>query len=323
VHFHKPLYVLKYIFICLTVMLMLGVFSLSPLALERDTGIVADGALRPLIMTSELVIGQNRFTFGLLRKGRLLEGANTVVKLYAIEGQEAQLEAELKVPFYSLELTGEKRVAHHHPDATPHEHSKETDVRGFYATPIHFPRPGPWGLEVGVRHEDGSVETVRLAVTVLAAPSTPSVGQLAPRSRNLIAADVQSLHQIDTSEVPDPRLHQVRISDAIDQGKPQIIVFATPQFCTSRMCSSVVDIVRTLVPVYDDRVVFTHQEIWHDFAAKRVFDTVREWQLSSEPWIFVVDGQGIIRAKFEGLVTARELESALQQTLTPKPSRRP
>ena len=37
--------------------------------------------------------------------------------------------------------------------------------------------------------------------------------------------------------------------------------------------------------------------------------------LQSEPWIFVVDGRGIIRAKFEGLVTAYELESALQQIL--------
>ena len=35
----------------------------------------------------------------------------------------------------------------------------------------------------------------------------------------------------------------------------------------------------------------------------------------SEPWTFVVDGEGIIRGKFEGLVTVRELEQALQQTL--------
>jgi hypothetical protein len=37
--------------------------------------------------------------------------------------------------------------------------------------------------------------------------------------------------------------------------------------------------------------------------------------LITEPWIFVVDGQGIVRAKFEGLVTERELEAALQQAL--------
>ena len=40
--------------------------------------------------------------------------------------------------------------------------------------------------------------------------------------------------------------------------------------------------------------------------------TVEEWRLFAGPWTFVVDGEGIIRGKFEGLVTARELEQTLQ-----------
>jgi hypothetical protein len=80
--------------------------------------------------------------------------------------------------------------------------------------------------------------------------------------------------------------------------------------------------VRTLLPVYGKRVAFTHQEIWQDFAEKKMFPTVEEWRLDTEPWIFVVDGKGIIRAKFEGLVTVREIESALQQILTRGPARR-
>ena len=75
---------------------------------------------------------------------------------------------------------------------------------------------------------------------------------------------------------------------------------------------------RTLLPTYGKRVVFTHQEIWQDFAAKKVFATIEEWRLESEPWIFIVDGQGMIRASFEGLVTARELETALQDVLRPE-----
>jgi hypothetical protein len=76
-----------------------------------------------------------------------------------------------------------------------------------------------------------------------------------------------------------------------------------------------VDIVRTLLPTYSDRVVFTHQEIWQDASAQQLFSTVEEWNLPSEPWIFVLDGKGIVRAKFEGLTTARELEAALKQLL--------
>jgi hypothetical protein len=157
---------------------------------------------------------------------------------------------------------------------------------------------------------------------VLDVPATPAVGSPAPRSRNLTARDVKDLRLIDTSLKPDPRLHQVRIADAIARGKPQLIVFATPQFCTSRMCGPVVDIVRTLLPVYGKQVAFTHQEIWQDFVEKKAFPTVEEWRLITEPWIFVVDGRGIVRGKFEGLVTPRELEISLQEMLKVEPARR-
>jgi len=131
-------------------------------------------------------------------------------------------------------------------------------------------------------------------------------------------SDIANLQHIDTSAPPDPWLHQVRIADAISQGKSQVIVFATLKFCTSRACGPVIDVVRLLLPTYGDRVVFTHQEIWQDFATQRVLPTVEEWHLHSVPWIFVVDGKGIIHAKFEGLTMVREIAVALQQLLEPR-----
>jgi hypothetical protein len=169
-----------------------------------------------------------------------------------------------------------------------------------------------------VPRSGSSPKVARLGLTVLAAPRTPAVGTPAPRSRNLIASDVTDLRQINSSEPPDPRLHQVRIADAIAQGTPQVIVFATPRFCATRMCGPVVDIVRMLLPVYGGQVAFTHQEIWQDAAAHQLFPTVAEWHLASEPWVFIVDADGIIRAKFEGLITVRELQVALEPLLAPK-----
>jgi len=283
---------------------------------------VAGGGLQALITTSELVAGQNRFAFGLLKANKLIEGANVTLRVYAIEGSEVQLAAELNAPYQAVRNVKQERSVHRHSDGTQHVHGEESGVRGLYVTQIGFARAGNWGIEILVHQKDGSHEVARTAVTVLDNPHTPAVGSPAPRSHNLIASDVRDLRQIDTSARPDPRLHQVRIGDAIKQRKPQLIVFATPQFCTSRMCGPVVDIVRTLLPAYGKRVAFTHHEIWQDFAEKKVFPTVEEWRLITEPWIFVVDGRGIIRAKFEGLVTARELEGALQQALKETPARR-
>jgi hypothetical protein len=277
--------------------------------------------LQPLITTSELVVGENRFAFGLLKAGKLLEDADVKLRLYDIDGGEAKLAAELRVPYQAVKNVKQERSVHRHADGTEHIHGDDSLVRGLYVAQLSFARAGDWGVELLVSQAGGAFEPIRLAVTVEEAAATPAVGSPAPRSRNLIARDVKNLRQIDTSPRPDPRLHQVRIADAIAQGKPQLIVFATPQFCTTRMCGPVVDIVRTLLPTYGKSVVFIHQEIWQDFADKKVFPTVEEWRLFTEPWIFVVDGQGIIRAKFEGLVTARELEIALQQVLKPGPAR--
>jgi hypothetical protein len=38
---------------------------------------------------------------------------------------------------------------------------------------------------------------------------------------------------------------------------------------------------------------------------------VDEWGLPTEPWVFVVDSEGIILGRFEGLVTPEELAALL------------
>ena len=275
----------------------------------------ADDALQPLITTAELTVGQNRFAFGLAKQGKLIERADVLVRVFDLQGTEAHLAAETNAPFRPLANPVAEKKVHRHADGSLHVHDAATDVRGVYVAQLTFMRSGKWGVELVARQPDGSSETARLTVVVRETPTTPAVGSPAPRSRNLIASDVKDLRQISTSERPDPRLHQTRIADAIAMGKPQLIVFATPQFCTSRMCGPLVEIVRTLLPTYATRVVFTHQEIWQDFVAKKVFATIEEWRLESEPWIFIIDGQGMIRARFEGLVAAGELETALQDVL--------
>jgi hypothetical protein len=42
---------------------------------------------------------------------------------------------------------------------------------------------------------------------------------------------------------------------------------------------------------------------------------VLAWALPTEPWVFVVNAQGVITAKFEGAVTQGELEAAARAAL--------
>jgi hypothetical protein len=187
----------------------------SDLAPETGSG------LQPLITTSELVVGQNRFALSLLKANKL-EGVEVTVWVYSIEGSEAQLAAELNAPYQAIRNVKQQRGVHRHADGTEHVHGDDSSVRGLYVAQISFTRAGTWGIEILAYQKDGSHEVARTAVTVLDEPHTPAIGSPAPRSRNLIASDVKDLRQIDTSQRPDPRLHQVRIADAIAGGKPHV-----------------------------------------------------------------------------------------------------
>jgi hypothetical protein len=274
-----------------------------------------DGRLQVLITTSELVVGQNRFAFGLLKDHKLLNEANVTVRIYDIRDQEARLTTEAPARYHNLEVTEQGNHVHVHPDGSRHVHREMTDVQGIYVAQVAFTRPGAWGLEVLAQQGDRRVDAARLSVNVLGGSRIPMPGAPAPRSRNLIASDVSDLSMIDSSDPPDPRLHQTRIVDAIAQGRPQVIVFASPRLCTSRVCGPVVDVVRTLMPAYGGKVAFIHQEIWQTGSPGKFAPTVNEWNLRSEPWIFVVDGGGTVRATFEGLTTRRELEAMLRHVL--------
>src|SRR5687768_10987799 len=92
----------------------------------------ASGAFHPLITTSELVVGQNRLAFGLLKAHTLLEGAQVIVRLYALADPGAHVMAEFHAPYHPLEITEQGAPVHHHPDGTQHVHDGETAVRGLY-----------------------------------------------------------------------------------------------------------------------------------------------------------------------------------------------
>jgi hypothetical protein len=85
------------------------------------------------------------------------------------------------------------------------------------------------------------------------------------------------------------------------------------------MCGPEVHAVQSLEPNYRDRITFIHIEIYRDYrpdpAKRRFTETVQEWRLQSEPWVFLIDSKGLIRMRFEGVADADELHAAIDQLL--------
>lgn len=118
---------------------------------------------------------------------------------------------------------------------------------------------------------------------------------------------------------PEPGLYEVSIVEALAQGRPLIVAFSTPAYCHSRTCGPTLEVVKEAWRDYAGRVNAIHVEVFEnpqEPEALRESAAFKEWRLPSEPWVFVIGGDGRIAARFEGTVTARELREAVEAALT-------
>ena len=120
------------------------------------------------------------------------------------------------------------------------------------------------------------------------------------------------LAAIDTRIPPLPELHSTNFADVLGK-RPVVLAFATPQLCQTRVCGPVVDVVAE-VRAQSEGVEFIAQEIYVDNDInKRVRPQVGEWRLPTEPWTFVIGKDGKVAERFEGAVSVRELQSAVDK----------
>lgn len=259
---------------------------------------------------SEVTVGTQRFTFAAFTKdGDLFETPQAAVQFYLLKGQEDVRKRSYQATFYRLEI----EVPHLHEGGEVHGHQ---DVKGFYLVPqAEFDSTGVWRADVtlGTGERKGS-----LAFQVEAGTETPAVGAPAPASKNLAAKDVPDLTQLTTRTPPYPRFHQVSIAEAIQEHRPLVVAFSTPAFCVSRICGPVLEIVRSVADGVGDETAFVQIEPYDITEARtqgklELTPVSRQWALQSEPWVFVVDKQGKIAAKFEGLLTRQELLEAIRK----------
>jgi hypothetical protein len=202
------------------------------------------------------------------------------------------------------------------------------DSKAIYTSYADFASAGDWGMEV-TGHEAGKPDrTARMTFSVREKTETPAIGAAAPASDTLTATDPAAIVAISTDQDPDPSLYTLSVKDAIAAGKPFVLVFATPLFCTSGTCGPALDLVKQVMPAYVGRVNFIHVEPYllqvTDGRTQPALDVlghpqpvraVVEWGLPTEPFVFVVNAQGKVAAKFEGMAYPDELTAALDALL--------
>jgi hypothetical protein len=132
------------------------------------------------------------------------------------------------------------------------------------------------------------------------------VGDLAPKSENRVVLRDDDWHQVSTMDTK-VRLYRWRIADLIEQHKPFLVVFGTPQHCT--MCVDQLTRVAVMEEKYGDRFAFVHVDGYKDNAVWV------EWGVKGEPWTFLVDAKGVVRKVFPGQTELSLIEEEIESIL--------
>jgi hypothetical protein len=196
------------------------------------------------------------------------------------------------------------------------EGSEEADADAIFVTELDLPKPGTyWVLAepVGGR----AIQAVG-NVVVADEPAAPAVGDPAVASETpTIESTGGDFEALTTADPPDRELLKHSVAASLEAKVPFVVTFATPRYCQTRTCGPVVDVVDAVREQYESEGVrFIHVEIYEDNdPAKETNRWVREWNLPSEPFTFVVGADGLIKERFEGTVSVRELGEAVEQHL--------
>ena len=275
----------------------------SPPILQSNQ-VLNEGEIKPILATTQLRVGTQRVSF-------LLATAQTLVK--------APVANVTSVFLGDGRAPGEVKQANFH--LWPY------GVRGAYSTELTFGRPGTWRLDIEVEGPDGPGQA-QVEIEVAKELFIPDVGTVPPLNPNKTLYTVNTIEELSTDYTPDPGLYQMTIAESVISGRPSVIVFATPAFCTSPTCGPQVDTVSELRELHQGEANFIHvelydnpEEIQGDLSKAVYHKLVDVWGLSSNPhwfnesWTFLLGKDGRIAQWFEGFVSLEELDAALQAEL--------
>ena len=283
-----------------------------------------EGELIVQVASYEVLAGEEqRVLLGLLMPDQRFVSHGTVdVEFFYLGTEEgrgkAQPGPQAQAEFLSIPGTSDHHAASDAPAAAP-----ASQGRGVYAAYTTFDRVGFWSAQVTADVADEGKLTGNSVFEVVKEGQIPAVGEAAPKTDNLTLDSKDApIGAVDSraaggGKVPDTALHQMTIAESISRGEPALIVFATPVYCVSRFCGPITDMVEDLERRYGDRANFIHVEIWRNYKGQVINKGAADWLYHgsdlTEPWIFLIDADGRIEARWDNVATPGEIEPLLQE----------
>ncbi len=268
-------------------------------------GQVTTSRIIPVLASSEKLVGQSRLLFVLVdEQNRPIADETLQVEIGFFDlCADPATATEVVTPGFAWGIVGQ---------------------RAFYVAAPELTQPGPWGAAVAVRDPATGVTTgARLQFTVSDGGFGPRVGDAAPAVETPTLADVGGdVRRISTDPTPDPAFYETSLDDALAAKEPFLLAFITPAFCRSAQCGPTIDVVKDSVKAAPIRVVAVepYQLVYQGGRLQPVLqdgsfvpvEAATVYGIPTEPWLFVVDADGMIASSFEAVVGKQELADAIR-----------
>jgi protein SCO1/2 len=198
-----------------------------------------------------------------------------------------------------------------------------------YVAELAIPAPGAWRIGVTAATTAGGATSLRgvAGLTALDPGTTAAIGSAAPAAHTPTLTDVGgNPRAVTTDPAPDLRLSQTSTSDALAAGQPFVLVIDSTKFRVSPACGRAIIMARYLLDRWRD-VAFIHLEPYRysvvtdtpvldgSLDNPTLTDPAAAWGIGgtpwgarSMPWAFVVDGHGIVRAKYQGVMGSADVD---------------
>ncbi len=204
-------------------------------------------------------------------------------------------------------------VDHDHPPGTgDHEHAS---INRYYALTTTLPEPGIYDLEIDI---DGQIMLLPVQAFAKAEVAVPGPGDEFPALSTPTLDDHRGVDPLCTLFDGPCSFHTQTAADVLAQGRPMALLVATPAFCATSYCGPVLNTLIDVAESFPD-ITPVHVEPWANPTEGsgltdpnlRTSATVDELQLTFEPTLFLVDGNGIVVERIDNVFDRTELEEAL------------
>jgi hypothetical protein len=187
--------------------------------------------------------------------------------------------------------------------------------KGFYEVQLTVPSDGTWLAVAEVQRTGKSSSDFGAAQFQIGRRTAmPKQGDPATSVPTPTYSDHRGVDPICTAK-PICSMHAISLDAALKNGKPTVLIIATPQFCQSALCGPETELVGEVSKDFSGRINFIHIEVYKDNKATTIQRQVLSpaaalWHLDEEPVIYYIDPAGLIKSRTIGPADKGEVRAA-------------